>query len=180
MDGEQPRLDANTDELAYSLTVEEAAQRYDAAGHSRTLRALQKYCLRGDLDCIKRETLYGQRYRITPESVARHLAQIEEVTATKGRGQSRTDANVRMALLPLASSDEQGPHETERTRTDASNQASENHEQQKGKSRTDREQSRPDVPETKYVALLERENDFLRDQIGRKIKSSSAIFKFNR
>ena len=62
---DQPRPDANADERAYTLTVEEAAAQYEAAGHARTMRAIQKYCARGDLDCIKEETTYGQRYRIT-------------------------------------------------------------------------------------------------------------------
>ena len=94
---EQPRPDANADERAYTLTVEEALLRYEAAGHGRTARALQKYCARGDLDCIKEETEYGQRYRITPASVARHLEQIEQVSQAKGRDQSRPDASVRSA-----------------------------------------------------------------------------------
>src|SRR5580700_444969 len=92
---EQPRPDANADERAYTLTVDEALVRYQAAGHGRTARALQKYCARGDLDCIKEDTEYGQRYRITPASVARHLEQIEQVSQAKGRDQSRTDATVR-------------------------------------------------------------------------------------
>ena len=66
---EQPRLDANDDERAFSLTVEEALLRYEAAGHARTARALQKYCARGDLESQKVETTYGERYLITPASI---------------------------------------------------------------------------------------------------------------
>src|SRR3954451_5692320 len=99
MPTEQPRPDANSDETAYSLSVDQAALRYEAAGHPRTLRAIQKYCMRGDLECIKQETLYGQRYRITPASVARHLAQIEEVTSANSHDQSRPGATVRLALF---------------------------------------------------------------------------------
>src|SRR5258707_10689726 len=95
MSDEQPRPDANAGERAYVLTVEHALLRYEAAGHGRTARALQKYCARGDLDCIKEDTEYGQRYRITPASVARHLEQIEQVSQAKGREQSRPDASVR-------------------------------------------------------------------------------------
>src|SRR5690349_21832894 len=174
MDGEQPRLDANTDETAYSLTAEEAALRYEAAGHSRTLRAIQKYCLRGDLDCIKQETLYGQRYRITPESVARHLAQIEEVTAANGRGQSRPDANMRMASMLPANTNEPAATGNEHSRPDATTPATAVEKTEPDADRhgveqdaTVREQPRPDA-DPRYVALLERENDFLRDQIARK------------
>src|SRR3954466_16395812 len=92
---EQPRPDANTDEHTFVLPVEEAAARYEAAGHSRTLRAIQKYCARGDLDSQKEETPFGQRYRITPASVARHIAQTVEVSQTTIREQPRPAAAVR-------------------------------------------------------------------------------------
>lgn len=91
---EQPRPDANGDERAYTLTIDEALHLYEVAGHPRTPRAIQKYCARGDLDCIKEDTEYGQRYRVTPTSAARHLAQIEEIKRANGRDHSRTDATV--------------------------------------------------------------------------------------
>jgi len=50
---EQPRPAANTDEHGFLLSVEEAADRYAASGHPRTIRAIQKYCGRGDLECQK-------------------------------------------------------------------------------------------------------------------------------
>src|SRR5712691_11209487 len=93
---EQPRPDANTDERAYTLTVDDVLRRYEAAGHARTSRAIQKYCARGDLDCLKEETTYGRRYRITPASVVRHLEQIEQTSQAKDRGHPRTDASVRV------------------------------------------------------------------------------------
>jgi hypothetical protein len=137
---EQPRPDANADEHAYTLTVEEAAERYEAAGHARTARAIQKYCARGDLDSQKEETPYGQRYKITPASVARHITQIIEVSQAHGREQPRPDAIVR-------SNPEQG-------------------ELDQSHGSTIREQPRPDAPdfEGRYLEHLEKENDFLREQ----------------
>jgi hypothetical protein len=139
---EQPRPDANTDEHAFVLTVEESAARYEAAGHSRTLRAIQKYCARGDLDSQKEETAFGQRYRITPASVARHIAQIVEVSQTSIREQPRPDAAVRS----LEQSQEK-PLEL---------------------SAPVREQPRSDAFELRYVARLEGEVEFLRGQVGTK------------
>jgi hypothetical protein len=60
---EQPRPAASTDEHNYLLSVEDAADRYAAAGRPRTIRAIQKYCGRGDLESQKVETTYGERYR---------------------------------------------------------------------------------------------------------------------
>ncbi len=139
---EQPRPAATADEREYTLTVEEAAARYEAAGHARTMRAIQKYCARGDLDCIKEETEYGQRYRITPMSVARHIEQIEQVSQTPGRDQPRSDANVRALETEIVTEQNDDPPV--------------------------REQPRPAAPDDRYVGLLESENVFLRDQIDRK------------
>ena len=139
---EQSRPVANGDEQAYWLTVEEAAALYEAAGHARTMRAIQKYCARGDLSCIREQTTYGERFRITPASVDRHIEQIKELSQAHGREQSRPDAAVRSegSALSIENSDRASV----------------------------REQSRPDAPDVRYVTLLESENAFLRDQIGRK------------
>jgi hypothetical protein len=139
---EQPRPDANADERAYTLTVDEVLPRYEAAGHARTSRAIQKYCARGDLDCLKEETTYGRRYRVTPASVVRHLEQIEQTSQTKERGHPRPDANVRVLEYETGTEQKDDP--------------------------SVREQPRPAATDTRYVMQLESEITFLRDQIGRK------------
>lgn len=139
---EQPRPDANGDGRAYTLTVEEAAALYEAAGHARTMRAIQKYCFRGDLTAIREQTTYGERYRITPASVARHIEQIEQLSQAHGREQSRPDASVRIEGADAKS--------------------------EKNDSASVREQPRPDATNDRYVGQLESENAFLRDQINRK------------
>jgi|SRR5579862_2314205 len=83
------RPDAPLDETAYTLTIEEAANRYAEAGFPRPIRRLQKYCARGDLECRKVETLTGEKYLITPESVERHTSYIKE---TAERASPRPDA----------------------------------------------------------------------------------------
>src|SRR5579862_7582741 len=74
------RPDAPLDETAYTLTIEEAANRYAEAGFPRPIRRLQKYCARGDLECRKVETPTGEKYLITPESVERHILYIRETS----------------------------------------------------------------------------------------------------
>jgi hypothetical protein len=91
------RPDAPTN--APSLTVEEAAQRYDQAGIPRTLRRIQKYCARGDLDCRKAETEFGEKYFITAESIDRHIAQIRDALAAAGRAPARPDAPERSSQI---------------------------------------------------------------------------------
>src|ERR1700682_4589342 len=103
---DQPRPDAPPDEHGYLLSVEEAADRYAAAGHPRTIRAIQKYCARGDLESQKVETTYGSRYLITPTSIDRHIAMIMERSQATGREQPRTDAAIRIEQSGPNSGDE--------------------------------------------------------------------------
>src|SRR5438132_14071995 len=81
---------ATTPDTEYSLSIEEAAARYDHAGHPRTPRSVQRYCAKGHLDCRRMETPFGEKYLITPSSVAKHIAYIEEVSPiATGRDVSR-------------------------------------------------------------------------------------------
>ena len=70
------RQDATDNDTDFSLSLEEVAERYERAGHPRTLRSLQRYCASGHLDARKIATTTGDKYLVTPQSVARHIAQI--------------------------------------------------------------------------------------------------------
>ena len=169
---DEPRTATNTDDAAFTLTADKALMMYEQAGHPRTLRSIQKFCKRGDIDCRFEQTLYGRRYRISPLSVDRHLKELDEIAAANGRDELRPDANVRMLELSNANSGEEPANSNEQSQPDASVrlagiQDEPGHEQ----SRTQeivRDELRPDAPDVRYVTLLERENDFLRDQIARK------------
>jgi hypothetical protein len=69
----------------YSLSIEDAAQLYANAGHPRTLRSMQRYCASGHLDCLKAATALGDKYMVSPQSVARHIAQIVELKEMEAR-----------------------------------------------------------------------------------------------
>jgi hypothetical protein len=131
---------ATNDEHTFLLSVEEAADRYAAAGHPRTIRAIQKYCRRGDLESQKVETTYGERYLITPASIDRHIAMIIERSQASGLEQPRPAAVVRTGDHPERSALE-GPENV-------------------------REQPRPAASEfqDRYITHLEKENTFLREQ----------------
>ena len=147
MTDEQPRPFANSDEHNYTLTIEEAADRYERAGLPRTHRAIQKYCAVGKLDCRKAETEFGEKYLVAPYSIERHVAYIRSIKPMNEdanvREQSRTDANV-----PPPNP------EPEQPRTPPAN--------------TD-EQTRPvaNVPpiDDRYTSSLEKQITFLQDQI---------------
>ena len=126
----------------YTLTIDEAAIRYEHAGHPRTVRTIQRYCAKGHLDCLRQETSFGDKYMITPESVARHIAQIAELASTTSQGLSRqaaTDVAAPIIVEPVSS--------VVATTTDL---------------------SRQDAANDRYVGRLESEVEFLRGQIGTK------------
>jgi hypothetical protein len=81
------------DNNEHTLTIEEVADRYAKAGHPRTIRTLQRYCVSGHLDAETIATTWGDKYLVTPQSVARHIAQIEELrpldTVATDRDQAR-------------------------------------------------------------------------------------------
>jgi hypothetical protein len=135
-----------TDDDKHTLTIEQVADRYASAGHARTVRTLQRYCKSGHLDCFKVPTLLGDEYRVTPESVERHLEQIKEVSA------ATSVATDRDRPRPVATADAASTLRVEAPTIAA----------------TRSDQPRPvatDGDSSRYVAHLENENEFLRGQI---------------
>ncbi len=82
MDTDLSRQGATSPDSEYTLTIDEALERYAHAGRPRTARSVQRYCAKGHLDCRRIETPFGEKYLISPESVAKHIAYIEVVNTT--------------------------------------------------------------------------------------------------
>ena len=88
-----PRPAATDSDLDYTLSIEQVSELYAKAGHARTIRTLQRYCVSGHLDAQKVATTLGDKYLVTPQSVARHIEQIRELSALDmRRGRSRRAA----------------------------------------------------------------------------------------
>src|SRR5674476_441501 len=79
MNDDTSRLVATSPDNDFILSIEEAVERYAHAGLPRTPRSVQRYCAKGHLECRRIETPFGEKYLITPASVAKHIAYIEEV-----------------------------------------------------------------------------------------------------
>jgi hypothetical protein len=139
MTDDMSRLVATTADSDFTLSIEEAVERYARAGLPRTPRSVQRYCAKGHLECRRIETAFGEKYLIAPASVDKHVAYIEEVRpVATGRDEPRHAAT---PVAPAESHDEQSQEPT----------------------------ATPDVSRpvaTAYVGRLESENDFLRKQIG--------------
>jgi hypothetical protein len=144
MSNDQPRHAAASSDTDYTLSIDEAAALYERAGLPRTLRSIQRYCAKGHLDARRIETAFGEKYLISPASVVRHIAYIEEVRqATAGRAVPRLAATT--------------VHEETRA------------QQESRQSPTGRDESRQvaanDDMLSRYVVHVEQENEFLRGQV---------------
>ena len=156
----------------YTLTIDDALLRYEHAGHPRTPRSIQRYCSHGHLDCLRQQTPFGEKYLITPASIARHLAQIAELAQATRRDMSRPDA---AQYARSFGNDNPRPdatgHDTQKIV--AANPSPENLDNppQAGTSISADETrpvaTRPDMSD-KYVDRLEGEVAFLRDEISTK------------
>jgi hypothetical protein len=157
------------DNADYTLSIEEVAERYAKAGHPRTIRTLQRYCVSGHLDSQKIATTLGDKYLVTPQSVARHIAQIEELrpldTVATDRGEPRQVAT------PVA------PHETKEPLSTPIPTPDD----------TQRQPATVQGDMSRYVERLEREvaqakdeRDFLREQIDRKDRTIDALIERDR
>ncbi len=138
MNLDQSRQVATSSDSDFTLTIEEALERYAGAGLPRTPRSIQRYCAKGHLECRLIETTFGEKYLITPASIDKHIAYIEEVSPTTSRDASR---QVAAPVAPVESHDEL-PNDPASTHDPSRHVA------------------------TVYVDRLESENEFLRKQIG--------------
>ena len=147
MPDDLPRHAATINDSEYSLSIEDALERYDHAGHPRTARSVQRYCAKGHLDSRRIETPFGEKYLITPASVAKHIAYIEEVRPTAtGRDESRPVVTHVAQELQRDGRRHEKPASPDAARPVA---------------------TQPDMAE-KYVERLEGEINFLRSEISTK------------
>jgi len=90
MNDDMSRQVATTPDSDFTLSIDEALEQYARAGLPRTPRSIQRYCAKGHLDCRRMETPFGEKYMISPASIAKHIAYIEEVRpVATGRDEPR-------------------------------------------------------------------------------------------
>jgi hypothetical protein len=154
MNEEMSRPAAASLDSEYTLSIDEAAELYEHAGHPRTFRTIQRYCAKGHLDCRRIETSFGEKFLITPASVVKHIAYIEEV---------KPAATIRDTSRPAATSPTtiKGQEELRQEATSP-------------------DQSRRVAADNRYTERLEGENVFLRSQITVKDKTIEALLERDR
>jgi len=143
MTTDQARLVATSNDSEFILTIEDALSLYAVAGIPRTPRSIQRYCAKEHLSSRRIETEFGEKYLITRASVEKHIAYIKEVTPTTSRDVPRHVATSVAAEIAGDMPRQQAPT---------------SHDQSRPVATTPPEDSR-------YVGVLERENEFLRGQV---------------
>ena len=142
MTDDQSRPVATSPDSDFTLSIDEALERYARAGHPRTPRSVQRYCAKGHLQCRLIETGFGEKYLIDPASVEKHIAYINEVTPATGR-----DTSGQVATSRDNETQENSGATEAATSTDQPRPVATGHDM------------------SRYVARVESENEFLRQQI---------------
>jgi hypothetical protein len=149
MPDDQSRPVATSPDSDFTLTIDEALEQYGRAGLPRTPRSIQRYCAKGHLQCRLIETSFGEKYLISPESIDKHIAYIEEV---------RLAATSPDMPRQVAS----GRDQPRRVATPVAPEETHDKPRQEGLTSSDQ----PRQVATQYVERIEGENEFLRQQIG--------------
>src|SRR5581483_12218315 len=159
-----PRQAATTPDSDFTLSIEQALELYAQAGLPRTPRSIQRYCAKGHLQARLIETEVGEKYLINPDSVAKHIAYIREVTSVAtGRDMSGPVATGR---------DTEIQHEI------VKGEAATGHDNSRqGATSGDQPRQPPTSSDNRYIEHLEKENEFLRSQIGAKDTTITALLE---
>jgi hypothetical protein len=174
---DQPRPFATSPDSDFTLSIDEALERYARAGLPRTPRSVQRYAAQGHLEARLMETPFGVKYLITPASIDKHIAYIQEINDATSRDLSR-----QVALDNSSFSSHDKPRQIGATSDDRPRQAATggnilpespaNAERQAATlaatgSDKPRQVATSDA-DSRYVARLESEVDFLRGQVATK------------
>jgi hypothetical protein len=108
MTDDQARPGATSPDTEFTLTIDEAVERYARAGLPRTPRSVQRYCAKGHLDCRRVETSFGEKFLITAASIDKHIAYIEEVRPVAARRDEPRQAATTNEAELFTESDRQG------------------------------------------------------------------------
>jgi hypothetical protein len=138
----------------YSLTLDVVARRFADAGLPRDTRSLQRYCASGRLDCIKESTVTGPTYFVDPDSVDRAIRQLAQLHAlTDEARQTSTGEPVSASV---------GVHTEPKEETGTARSTAVDRDKPGEKIGERHTSTQPDT--SGVVALLERENESLREQ----------------
>lgn len=168
------------DNNEHTLTIEEVAERYAKAGHPRTIRTLQRYCVSGHLDAQKIATTLGDKYLVTAQSVARHIAQIEELrpldTVATDRDQPRPVATSIVQPNPAPNPEPPTATADDTQRQAATDKGELSHDVERLKRAVEQATDERDF----FREQAKEERAFYREQLDRKDKTIDSLLERDR
>ena len=146
----------DNDGLRHTMSLKDVEAQLLSAGVPRSHRHIVRLCKSGAFDAAKRPGGSGDEWFIAPQSVSKVIGDLRAIEATRARhSQPQHVASDHVAL------EKSNESNTDTARHDAPERAT-----SEAKNNEDAGAPQPDT--SRYVALLERDNDFLRDQVTKK------------
>lgn len=155
----------DNDGLRHTMSLREVEAQLVAAGVPRSHRHIVRLCKSGAFDAAKRPGGSGDEWFVAPQSVPKvigDLRAIEEARARHSQPRHAASNNVAAENASNPNSDTARHDAPERATSDAKNRE---------------EGSATDPAPSRYVALLERDNEFLREQVSKKDDQISDLSK---
>ena len=85
-------LDRTSPDVQFTMTVEQAVQRFAELGHPRNPRSVRRFCQLGKVSCRKvRTSSFTEMYMIDPASVDRYVQELNETIALTGQDMTGHD-----------------------------------------------------------------------------------------
>jgi hypothetical protein len=146
----------DNDGLRHTMSLKEVEAELSAAGVPRSHRHIVRLCKSGAFDAAKRPGGSGDEWFVAPQSVPKVIGDLRAIEEARARHSApQHDASDRVVENKSLNSN------SDAARHSVPGRATSNNENEEKVSTTSNDTSR-------YVALLERDNEFLRDQVKKK------------
>src|SRR5436190_6504399 len=146
----------DSDGLRHTMSLKEAEAQLSAAGVPRSHRHIVRLCKSGAFDAAKRPGGSGDEWFIAPQSVPKVIGDLRSIE----------EARARHSPPQHATSDHVAAEKSHNSNTDTAGRGAPQHATSEAKSSEGGDATQPDT--SRYVALLERDNEFLREQVKKK------------
>ena len=177
-------------ELRHTLSIHDVERELVAAGVPRSHRQVIRYCETGMLEAVKVPGPTGAQWYVSPASLPKAIGDLRQWEAQRA---SRTTPHHAMASNVSPTNAQQNnsaapshsPHHPATTVSSppgSSNQNTKSDEARHAAPQSDaprhnQDNGAPEVVTSRYVSLLEQDNEFLRDQVKKKDEQITDLSK---
>lgn len=155
----------DSDALRHTMSVKEVEAQLLAAGIPRSHRHIVRLCKSGAFDAAKRPGGSGDEWYVAAQSVPKVIGDLRAIE----------DARARHSQPHLTTPNYVAPEKPSNDNTDPARHSGPEHATAGAKNREEDSVTRLDT--SRYVTLLERDNEFLREQVIKKDEQISDLSK---